>query len=58
MDADAAGMAASPEPGTVRCAQPGRLLRLTSEDFQRLVDTEPAVRARLAAILAERLQQR
>ena len=43
---------------TVRCAEPGRLLKLTSEDFQWLVDTEPAVRARLAAILAERLQQR
>ena len=43
---------------TVRCAQPGRLLKLTSEDFQWLVDTEPAVKARLATILAERLQQR
>jgi hypothetical protein len=43
---------------TVRCAEPGRLLKLTSEDFQWLVDAEPAVRARLAAILAERLQQR
>jgi hypothetical protein len=32
--------------------------KLTSEDFQWLVDTEPAVRARLATILAERLQQR
>ena len=43
---------------TVRCAEPGRLLKLTSEDFQWLVDTEPAVKARLATILAERLQQR
>jgi hypothetical protein len=43
---------------TVRCAEPGRLLKLTSEDFQWLVETEPAVKARLAAILAERLQQR
>jgi glutamate/tyrosine decarboxylase-like PLP-dependent enzyme len=43
---------------TVRCAESGRLLRLTSEDFQWLVDTDPAVKARLAAVLAERLQQR
>ncbi len=43
---------------TVRCAEPGRLLRLTSEDLQWLVDTEPAVKARLAATLAERLQNR
>jgi aromatic-L-amino-acid/L-tryptophan decarboxylase len=43
---------------TVRCAAPGRLLRLTSEDFQWLIDTEPAVKTRIAATLAERLQQR
>jgi glutamate/tyrosine decarboxylase-like PLP-dependent enzyme len=43
---------------TVRCAEPGRLLQLTSEDFRWLVDTEPTVKARLAEILAERLQQR
>jgi Pyridoxal-dependent decarboxylase conserved domain/Cyclic nucleotide-binding domain len=43
---------------TVRCAESGRLLRLTSEDFRRLTDTEPAVKAKLAATLAERLQQR
>jgi aromatic-L-amino-acid/L-tryptophan decarboxylase len=43
---------------TVRCAEPGRLLRLTSEDFQWLVDTEPTVKAHLTKILAERLQQR
>lgn len=43
---------------TVRCAEPGRLLRLTSEDLQWLADTEPAVKARLAATLAERLQNR
>ena len=43
---------------TVRCAEPGRLLRLTSEDLQWLTDTEPAVKARLAATLAERLQNR
>jgi len=43
---------------TVRCAEPGRLLKLTSEDFRWLVDTEPTVKARLAKILAERLQQR
>ena len=43
---------------TIRCAEPGRLLRLTSEDFQWLIDTEPAVKAKLATTLAERLQQR
>ena len=43
---------------TVRCAEPGRLLRLTSEDFQWLVDTDPTVKAELATIVAERLQQR
>jgi len=39
-------------------AEPGRLLRLTSQDLQWLVDTQPAVKARLAATLAERLQNR
>jgi aromatic-L-amino-acid decarboxylase len=43
---------------TVRCAEPGRLLRLTSEDLQWLTDTQPAVKARLEATLAERLQNR
>jgi aromatic-L-amino-acid/L-tryptophan decarboxylase len=43
---------------TVRCAQPGRLLRLTSSDLQWLTDTEPTVKARLAATLAERLRNR
>ena len=43
---------------TVRCAEPGRLLTLTSEDFQWLVDSEPIVKARLAQSVAERLQQR
>jgi glutamate/tyrosine decarboxylase-like PLP-dependent enzyme len=43
---------------TVSCAEPGRLLRFTSTDFQWLVDTEPTVRAELAKILAERLQER
>jgi len=43
---------------TVRCAEPGRVLRLTSEDLQWLADTEPSVKARLAATLAERLQNR
>src|SRR5258708_3491455 len=43
---------------TIRCAEPGRLLRLTGEDFQWLIDTEPAVKAKLATTLAERLQQR
>jgi aromatic-L-amino-acid/L-tryptophan decarboxylase len=43
---------------TVRCAEPGQLLRLSSDDFQWLVRTQPAVRAELAKILAERLQER
>ena len=43
---------------TVRCAEPGRLLKLTSEDFQWLIDTEPTIKAKIAATLAERLQQR
>jgi hypothetical protein len=43
---------------TVRCTAPGRLLRLASEDLQWLTDTEPAVKARLAATLADRLQNR
>jgi glutamate/tyrosine decarboxylase-like PLP-dependent enzyme len=43
---------------TVKCAEPGRLLKLTSEDFQWLIDTEPAIKTKLAATLAERLQQR
>jgi aromatic-L-amino-acid decarboxylase len=47
-----------PRLATVRCAEPGRLLTLTSEDLQWLVDSEPMVKARLAQSLAERLQQR
>ncbi len=43
---------------TVRCAEPGRLLKLTSEDFQWLIDSEPTIKAKIAATLAERLQQR
>jgi uridine kinase len=43
---------------TVRCTEPGRLLRLTSEDLRWLVDTQPTVKAGLAATLAERLQNR
>ena len=43
---------------TVTCAEPGGLLRLTSEDFQWLVETQPSVKARLAAALAERLRER
>ena len=40
------------------CAEPGRLLRLSSGDFQWLTETAPAVGDRLATIAAERLQQR
>jgi aromatic-L-amino-acid/L-tryptophan decarboxylase len=43
---------------TVRCAESGRLLKLTSEDFQWLVDTEPTVKAKLAEVVAERLRER
>ncbi len=43
---------------TVRCAEPGRLLKLESEDFQWLVGTEPAAAAELARNLAERLRER
>jgi aromatic-L-amino-acid decarboxylase len=43
---------------TVRCAEPGRLIRLASEDLEWLTSTEPAVKARLAAALADRLQNR
>ena len=43
---------------TVRCAEPGRLLKLTGEDLQWLADTEPTVKSRLAANLAERLRNR
>jgi aromatic-L-amino-acid/L-tryptophan decarboxylase len=43
---------------TVRCAEPGRLIRLTSADLEWLTSTEPAVKARLAASLADRLQNR
>jgi aromatic-L-amino-acid decarboxylase len=43
---------------TVRCAEPGRLIRLASEDLEWLTSTEPAVKARLAATLADRLQNR
>jgi len=43
---------------TIRCTEPGRLLRLSSQDLQWLTDTQPTVKARLAATLAERLQNR
>ena len=43
---------------TVRCTEPGRLLRLAHEDLQWLAEAEPAVKARLARTLADRLQHR
>jgi len=43
---------------TVRCSQGGQLLKLSADDFQWLVQTQPAVRAELANVLAERLRQR
>jgi hypothetical protein len=42
---------------TVTCAEAGRLLRLSTADFQWLV-SQPAVAAELSRILAERLQDR
>ncbi len=42
---------------TVRCAEASRLLELTTEDFQSLVDIEPTVKPRLAETVAERLEQ-
>ena len=56
----ATGEAATATPGSPPSGAPNPAgsSKLTSEDFQWLVDTEPAVKARLAAILAERLQQR
>jgi hypothetical protein len=43
---------------TVWSAESGRLLKLSNGDFQWLVDTEPAVKARIAETVAERLEQR
>ena len=43
---------------TVICAEPGQLLKLSSADFEWLIDTEPTARAELARVLAERLQAR
>ena len=43
---------------TVRFTEPGRLPRLTSEDFKWLIDTEPTVKAKPATTLAGRLQLR
>jgi aromatic-L-amino-acid/L-tryptophan decarboxylase len=43
---------------TVVSAGPGELLRLTSEDFRWLVDTEPTARAAIARDLADRLPER
>jgi len=43
---------------TVRCAQDGQVLQLTSDDFQWLVRTQPTVRAELAKIFADRLRRR
>src|SRR5690242_9120664 len=43
---------------TIRCAEPGRLLKLTAEDLAWLMDSQPAVKARIAATLADRLRHR
>ena len=43
---------------TVVCAEPGQLLRLTSDDFRWLMDSEPSAKAEIARDLADRLGQR
>ena len=43
---------------TVVSAGPGELLRLTSDDFGWLLDTEPTARAAIARDLADRLPER
>jgi hypothetical protein len=43
---------------TVVCAEPGQLLRLTSDDFQWLMDSEPTAKAEIARDLAGRLGER
>jgi aromatic-L-amino-acid/L-tryptophan decarboxylase len=43
---------------TVVCAEPGRLLRLTSDDFRWLMDSEPTAKAEIARDLADRLEER
>ncbi|HEX3387824.1 MAG TPA: hypothetical protein VHT94_02190 [Streptosporangiaceae bacterium] len=40
------------------CAEPGQLLRLTSDDFRWLMDTEPTAKAQIARDLADRLEER
>ena len=43
---------------TVVCAEPGQLLRLSSDDFRWLMDTEPTAKAQIARDLADRLEER
>ena len=43
---------------TVVCAEPGQLLRLSSDDFRGVVDTEPTAKAQIARDLADRLEER
>jgi aromatic-L-amino-acid/L-tryptophan decarboxylase len=43
---------------TVVCAEPGQLLRLTSDDFRWLMDSEPTAKAEIARDLADRLGKR
>ncbi|MCW2910483.1 MAG: hypothetical protein JWL68_5272 [Actinomycetia bacterium] len=43
---------------TVMWAEPGRLLRRSSEDSRWLIDTEPTAHAGLARVLAGRLRER
>jgi glutamate/tyrosine decarboxylase-like PLP-dependent enzyme len=43
---------------TVVCAEPGQLLKLTSGDFQWLIDTEPTARTEISRDMADRLRAR
>ena len=43
---------------TVVCVEPGQLLRLSSDDFRWLIDSEPTAKAEIARDLADRLGER
>jgi hypothetical protein len=43
---------------TVVCVEPGQLLKLTSDDFRWLIDSEPTAKAEIARDLADRLEER
>jgi aromatic-L-amino-acid decarboxylase len=43
---------------TVVCIEPGQLLKLSSDDFRWLMDSEPTAKAEIARDLADRLEER